>query len=243
MNFILKIEKYFLKAIKHKHTPIPFVVSDRKAFKKAKDAVHRAHYIVNPNIRSLAIAYLAGNKLLAKYRKPRVHIITKHHLSSDEAYVENAKTLDGLIEQHGDIADIIDKLINPLISTIADLDSKMEISCRKISVCEKKIRFMKSMMEDVHGKSPSIPKLPRGKLLWKASMREAAEEIINNFTADGNAEIKQYRHLRDASDEFFDRHVFEHKQDYTKEQLYANVKKENMIAGEVTRGDLGRLTK
>ena len=110
-----------------------------------------------------------------------------------------------------------------------EFDSKLEELYHKEKENEERIRILEKMLYEVWGKVPPMPPMHNGKRSWTASMRHAAEEIIDNYLADANAKPHKYRHLRDASDEFYDTHEFEHKRDYTKDQLYANVKKENMM--------------
>lgn len=85
------------------------------------------------------------------------------------------------------------------------------------------------MLEAAYGRSPIISPLPDGKMPWSGQIKEAAIQIIINYGDDSKAGVKKYRHLRDASDRFFDQHKFIYKPDLTKDMLYENVKKANAL--------------
>ena len=232
MDFTQNIKKYFPAPTEDQDNSLPFIVKDKESFTKATDALVTAGLIAFPPLFILKMVHTIGTKIAKKYRTPIIDVIEKKRLTFEQTYDENVKMLYGLLDQRSAIVEVIEKMINPLIYNQADLELKQEYNNRRLHECEMKILAMEEMLKKVYGKSPSIQPLPIEKESWKASMVEASKEIIKTFRAAKKANTKQYKDLRDASDEFFDQHEFKHKQGYTKDLLYANVKKENMMTPE-----------
>ena len=214
---------------KKKPEPVTFIVVDDEAMLAASKMMSKVKIPKAPSFRGLGKAYIIGNLILSKFKKSEIQIIEKKNLTKDEAYQQNVNIFKHLIEQRNAIKAIIEHMVQPLIKNVAGVNVELNDHNNRIVELERTVIKFQEMLFSSYVKAPVIPVLSEGKQPWKASMRDAAVEIINNFLADGNAEIKQYRHLRDASDDFYDRHQFDHKQNYTKDKLYANVKKENMM--------------
>ena len=118
-------------------------------------------------------------------------------------------------------------MVQPLIKNVAAVNIQQRRDNDRIILLERQVIELQAMLKSVYGKSPTIPKLPNGKMPWSQSIKDAANEIIKNYETDCKADIRSYRSLRDASDEFYDCHVFTYKQGLSKDMLYENVKKAN----------------
>jgi hypothetical protein len=177
-------------------------------------------------------AYLFSNLILSKLKGTDIRIVEKKNLTKDEAYQLNVNIFQHLIDQRDAFVSLVQHMVQPLIENVAGVNIELSNQNKRVTELENQLKEYQKNLKAAFGKAPSIPPIPNSKQLWKASMVDASKEIIKNFRADKKANTKQYKDLRDASDEFFDLHEFKHKQDYTKDLLYANVKKEKMMTPE-----------
>jgi hypothetical protein len=206
---------------------VSFVVVDDEAKVQASKILSKVKIPVTPSLHALGEAYIFGNWLRRKIEKNDIHIIEKKNLTKEEAYQQNVNIFQNLIAQRDALLGVVEHMVEPLIKNVAAVNIQQRRDNDRIILLERQVIELQAMIKSVYGKSPTIPKLPNGKMPWSRSIKDAANEIIKNYETDCKEEVRSFRSLRDASDEFFDGHVFTYKQDYSKEQLYENVKRAN----------------
>ncbi len=206
---------------------ITFVVPDRESLTAASKALAKVRIPVAPQLRMLENVYGIGDVLLRRLRKDRIEIIQKEGLSKEEAHKLNEQTFSRLIEQRNAIADIIGKMLHPVIKVVAAHTVELDDLYERLYSAEKRIRELEQVMKIVEGRAPNVPDLPGGKELWTGNVKAAAMKVVQNFEADYGASMPSFRSLHDASDQFFDAYEFRDKSRYTKEMFYASVKKAN----------------
>jgi hypothetical protein len=202
---------------------VSFIVVDDVAKLEASRAISKVK--MPAPLRAIEDAYVSSNSWLKKLSRNDIQIVQKKNLTKDEAYQQNVSIFNHLIEQRNAIVGVIESMVQPLINNAAKENIRQSIQDERIIILERQVLELTKMLNAVYGKSPGIPPLPGGKMPWGDSMKKAADEIIKIYDADAKAEKRNYRTLRDASDEFFDRYKFIYKPEYTKVMLYENVRK------------------
>jgi hypothetical protein len=203
---------------------VTFYVVDDKAKLEASRILSKVKYPTAPSLHGLEKAYRNANAIRKRMEDTRIEIVQRKTLTKEEAYEKNVSAFHYLVEQRDAMIDIID-VVRPVIENVVDVNVELSHHRERISELECRIEELIELLNRVYGESPKKPLLKNGKELWCGTLREAALEIIKLYEIDNKAEVKQYRSLRNASDEYCDRHKFLHKPDLTKDMLYENVKK------------------
>jgi hypothetical protein len=174
----------------------------------------------------LETAYTITETLLRRFRKNDVRIVEKKGLSKDEAYKANEQTFKKLLDDRNSIVELIAEVLQPVIGVVGQNAISIEDLNDRLEKYERRLAELETMMKGVYGKAPTVPPLPGGKQPWSSTLKEAAQEVISEYQIDSLSKVRQFRSLRDASDQFFEKHKFVHKPDnFTKEGFYENVKK------------------
>ena len=176
-------------------------------------------------------AYLYGEMLRRKLSKNKILVVKKNDLTKEEAYEINVEIFQRLIEQRDAIVGAIENMIQPLIRNVGGVNIELQRQKERIEYLENQVNELQEMFSSVYGKIPKMPRLPGGKKRWSRTLKEAAYEIIKHYEEDCKAEVRIYEHLRHASDDFFEQHIFIFKKDLTNDMLYENVKKANVVRG------------
>ena len=225
LSFSIPFRKKKPESVETSTEPVSFFVVDDAAKLEASRILSKVKIPATPSLHGLEKAYLFSESFLRKLNKNNIQIVERKNLSKEEAYQLNVKIFDHLIEQRNAIIGVIEKMVQPLIKNAAGVNIQLGDHTKRISVLEDQVSELQEMLDKVYGRHPQIPPLPDGKMPWGDSLKKASEEIIKIYEADCKAEIRNYRTLRDASDDFYDRHRFTYKLKLTKDMLYENVKK------------------
>lgn len=201
-----------------------FVVPDLATQAAASDALARVRLPGVPELKTLGKAQTVGERLLRKLNRRPIKIVERPGISRDEAYSQNSKTLKLLVEQRDALTVVIADMVQPVISVVTGHSKKIDELLKEHERLEERVRQLEEMMRAAFGKVPE-PQRPPGKMLWRGQLQEAAKLVREMYNEDLSKSEPNYRDLRDASDNFFDNHVFVHKPDLTRLQFYDNVKK------------------
>ena len=206
---------------------ITFLVPDKGSVRSASSALEKVRMPKAPEFEALGEAYSLGEMLLRKFRPRDIKIVPKPGMSADEIYRANEKTLREQISERDAIALIIDKMIHPVISVVAEDRAVLKEQARRIGELEERVREFQGMMRETTGRAPVVPALPGGKTVWGGTVKSVALDVLQAYQKDTVESTGRYRSLRDASDQFFDRYFFSKNPAMTKEMFYEDVKKTN----------------
>jgi hypothetical protein len=201
-----------------------FVVPDLTTQVTAADAIARVKLPEVPELKALGHAKSAADRLLARLNKSSIKIVRKPGVSRDEAYAQNSKTLELLVEQRDALTTVIEDMVQPVIAAATGHSRKIQMLIKEHEFQEERIRHIEELMKTAFGDVPE-QRTSNGKKIWSGQLQEAARLVRGIYNEDLANPERKFKDLRDASDSFFARHVFVHKPDLTRDQFYDNVKK------------------
>jgi hypothetical protein len=183
-----------------------------------------------PQLEILEKAYSIGDELIETLSKKIIDDKKKGKVK--KSFGESGRIFEEIIKQRSVIVSIIEKMVQPTINVTGDHSLQLNKLWNILFELDKRIQKLEETMKNVYGSSPNISLLKDGKIPWHDTMKAAAEEIIEAYQGDEKNSIKLYRSLRDASDEYYEQHIFIRNPDLTKDMLYENVKKANNYLGK-----------
>ena len=209
---------------RNERTVVTFYVSDDAAAARASGALSRVKVPLLPQLKTMRAAAKAGESLMVNLSR-EINIVKKIDASSEDLRRQNQQILDQLCKNKEYLVQVIDRMINPMNSVVTDVVVDLADLKRQVLIIQSQMRFFEIQMKEGFDSVKSNPSQESANIPWMGTLKEAGIEVCELYRVDEGSEIKKYRNLRDASNEFFHSHVFVYEPQTTNDSLYENVKK------------------
>lgn len=220
----LRFRDRFRTRVSPKDPGITFVVPDRESCTSAMKALSRVQIPRKPRLRMLRNAYSFGDSLVDRLTG-EIKIVEQKGVPKEDTYRANESILNELVELRNLTAESIEMNVKSSVNVVGELSIQSNEMLKRFEKLEKRIRQVDAMMQGVYRRAPMVPDLPGGRTLWSKTLKKAADEVIRECKTDLARSGSVQRSLREASDEFFDKHTFIKMPHLEKSAFYESVKK------------------
>jgi hypothetical protein len=203
---------------------VNFYVPDDDAGARASKALSQVKIPLIPQLKTLQAARQVGDSVLVRLRK-EINIIGKIGSSKADVRRLDQQILDQLRKDKEHLAEVIDGTIQPMNGVLVEMSTDVAQLRREMLIITSRIEGYERMMQEVFDKVPQSSIKDCTRIPWVGTLKEAAIHVCERYKVDEASVVKNYRSLRDASNDFFSFHIFVYEPTATADSFYENVKK------------------